>query len=180
MGKRKAVFLDRDGVINQDNVNYTYQISEFKILDRVIESLFALKDAGYLLIIVTNQSGIAKGIYKREDVWRCFHHIQEQSGHLIDEHYFAPHHPDFNTESLTRKPDSLMIEKGIAKFKVDTSQSWMVGDSKRDMTAAQKQNLRCIMLPRQSAKFDPNEDYQKYAEFIAADLYEATQIILNK
>ncbi|MEO1654269.1 MAG: HAD-IIIA family hydrolase [Bacteroidota bacterium] len=151
MGKRKAVFLDRDGVINQDNVNYTFRISEFIILDRVIESLFMLKDAGYLLIIVTNQSGIAKGIYTREDVWRCFHHIQEQTGHLIDEHYFAPHHPDFNTESLTRKPDSLMIEKGIAKFKVDTSQSWMVGDSKRDMIAAQKQDLSCIMLPQQSS-----------------------------
>ncbi len=176
----KCIFLDRDGVLNEDNVNYTYRVEDFKLLDRVPEALKMLKEAGYLLVIITNQSGIAKGIYTREDVLKCYAYLQAQCRNLIDDHYFAPHHPDFDTASLTRKPDSLMIEKAIAKYQIDPQKSWMIGDSERDMVAAKKQNLQTIMLPKQSAHFGQQEISTKHADFVAESLYEATLKILGK
>ncbi len=179
--RKPCVFLDRDGVLNQDNVNYTYLAEKFEILPGVPQALKSLKDAGYLLIIVTNQSGIAKGIYQEKDVWNCYHYLQEHCGGLIDDHYFAPHHPEFTTASLRRKPDSLMIEQAAAKHKVKLESSWIVGDSPRDMVAAQKVGLKTIWLPFQSAKYQTGDENRKdVADFIVRDLPEASQLILDQ
>lgn len=179
MPNHPCIFLDRDGVLNEDNVNYTYRVENFKILPRVPEALQMLKDAGYLLIIITNQSGIAKGIYTREDVMNCYHYLQSHCNQIIDDHYFAPYHPDFDTASLTRKPDSLMIEKAIAKYKIDVTKSWLIGDSIRDLQAAKKQKLRTIYLPKQSARYQADKPIETpYADLILHDLYEASQRIL--
>lgn len=141
----KCIFLDRDGVINKDRVNYAYTLDTFVILDGVIEALQKLKEAGYLLIIITNQSGIAKGIYTTEDVFMCHDYLQEQSNNAIDDLYYAPYHPTI-TESLTRKPDSLMLERAIAKYKIDITQSWMLGDKERDLMPAKKLGLSTILI----------------------------------
>lgn len=175
----KCIFLDRDGVLNQDHIDYTYRLDDFKILDKVPEALQMLKNAGYLLIIITNQSGIAKGIYTKEDVMNCYHYLQAQCGQVIDDQYFAPHHPDYDTASLSRKPGSLMLEKAIAKYKIDVTKSWMIGDSARDMEAAHKVALRTVFIPAQSARYDPNKDYTSYADQLADNLYHAAVIILG-
>ena len=117
----KCIFLDRDGVINRDNPDYIYKVDEFEILPGVIEGFKKLKENGFLLIVITNQSGITKGIYTTEDMNACHDYFQEVSGNLIEKFYYAPYHP-FNTESLTRKPESLMFEKAIAKFDIDVTQ----------------------------------------------------------
>lgn len=141
----KCVFLDRDGVINKDYVDYAYSLDRFIILDGVLEGLKKLKEAGFKLAIITNQSGIAKGVYTREDMQICHDFLQEQCGGIIDEIQYAPYHP-LVTESLTRKPDSLMFEKAISKLKTDISQSWMLGDKERDLIPAKKLGLRTILI----------------------------------
>ncbi|HEY8400088.1 MAG TPA: HAD family hydrolase [Cytophagaceae bacterium] len=141
----KCVFLDRDGVINVDKVDYTYKLEDFRIIDGVLEGLKVLKDHGYLLVVITNQSGIAKGIYGHEDVKICHDYLQQQCNNAIDAFYYSPYHPT-SSESLTRKPDSLMFEKAIAKFDIDITQSWMVGDKARDLIPAEKLGIKTVLV----------------------------------
>lgn len=168
---KKCVFLDRDGVINRDRVDYAYDLSHFEMLPRVSEALARLKQAGYLLVIVTNQSGIAKGIYTRQDMQACHQYMHEQTQHVIDAVYYAPHHPTV-TESLTRKPDSLMFEKAIARFDIDPKQSWMIGDKERDILPAYSLKIPSILIS--------SEKKDTKALHIVKDLSEAADRILKE
>lgn len=167
---KKCIFLDRDGVINKDYVDYVYSADKLEILPKVKEALIAFKEAGYLVIIITNQSGIAKGLYTREQMHECHELIQQSCDHLIDYIYFAPGHPSVS-ESLSRKPGSLMFERAIAKFAIDIEQSWMIGDKDRDLIPAKKLGLKTIQV-----------DYSDsaHADYKVSDLYAATDIIINK
>lgn len=168
--KNKCIFLDRDGVLNVDRVDYVYRIEEFIIPPGVGEALRALKDAGYLLIVITNQSGIAKGIYQREDVYMIHNAIQAGTGVELDDIYFCPYHEKFDSHSLTRKPGSLMIEKAAAKYEVDMEASWMVGDHERDITAGTRAGLRTIRLAPLGT--------ETKATHLVDDLLAASKIIL--
>ena len=168
--KNKCIFLDRDGVLNVDRVDYVYRMEEFIIPSGVGEALRALKDAGYLLVIITNQSGIAKGVYKREDVYMIHQAIQDGTGVELDDIYFCPYHEKFDSHSLTRKPGSLMIEKAAAKYEVDMDASWMVGDHERDITAGTRAGLRTIRLAPQGT--------ETKATHLVDDLLAASKIIL--
>lgn len=145
MSINKCVFLDRDGVLNRERGEYTFKKEDFDIIDGVQDALKLLKQAGFLLIVITNQAGIAKGLYNREDVGKCHEYLQAETGGLIDDIYFCPHHPT-TTESLLRKPDSLMIEKAIAKWGIDPDKSFMIGDSFRDIEASEKVGVRGILV----------------------------------
>ena len=169
--KTPSIFLDRDGVINRDRVNYAYRLEDFVILPQVPEALYRLKQAGYLLVIITNQSGIAKGIYSREQMQTCHDYMNEITGHVIDRIYYAPYHPSVS-ESLTRKPGSLMFEKAIAKFNVDLARSWMIGDKERDLIPAQKLGIPGILIDAQQPK--------TIAETAVSSLWEAADWILGK
>ncbi len=166
---KKCIFLDRDGVINKDYVDYVYSADKLEILPKVKEAMAALKEAGYLLIIITNQSGIAKGLYTREQMNECHELIQESCEYLIDYIYYAPGHPSVS-ESLSRKPGSLMFERAIAKFDIDIAQSWMIGDKDRDLIPAKQLGLKTIQV-----------DYSDstHADYKVSDLYACTSIIIN-
>ncbi|MCR9253405.1 MAG: HAD-IIIA family hydrolase [bacterium] len=166
----KCIFLDRDGVINKDFVDYAYSLDKFFILDGVEEGLKNLKDAGYLLVIITNQSGIAKGIYTREDMQVCHDYLQDRVGGIIDGIYYSPYHQTI-TESLSRKPGTLMFEKAISKFNVDVNQSWMIGDKKRDLVPAIKMGLKTIQV-------DGHDD--QMADYVTDDLLSASKYILEQ
>ncbi len=142
----KCIFLDRDGVLNEDRTDYVYRIEDFIIPEGVVEGLRRLKEAGYMLIVITNQAGIAKGLYTREDVMHCHRYLQEKCGNLIDDIYYSPHHPDYTTRSLTRKPESLLLEKAIAKYNIDVSKSWMIGDALRDILAGRRVGVRTVQV----------------------------------
>jgi D-glycero-D-manno-heptose 1,7-bisphosphate phosphatase len=165
----KCIFLDRDGVINKDYVDYVYTAEKLEILAGVPEALKSLKEAGYLLVVVTNQSGIAKGTYTREQMHETHRLIQEACNHAIDHFYFAPWHPSFH-ESLTRKPDSLMFEKAIAKFNIDTRLSWMVGDKHTDLIPAKKLGIKTIQVVNADSTL---------ADYKVNNLPEALPIILD-
>ncbi len=140
-----CVFLDRDGVINRERGDYTYRVEDFHILEGVGQGLSTLKSRGFLTVIVTNQGGISKGLYSREQMNVCHEYLHQQCPGLIDAIYFSPYHPSIS-ESLARKPDTLMIEKAQSRFNIDLSRSWMVGDRERDMEAAHKKGLKFIQI----------------------------------
>ncbi|RXK48910.1 D-glycero-alpha-D-manno-heptose-1,7-bisphosphate 7-phosphatase [Aquirufa rosea] len=167
----KCVFLDRDGVLNVDRVDYVYHLGHFVIPDGVVEALKVLKDAGYLLIVITNQSGIAKGIYERKDVWLIHEALQEACGGRLDDLYFCPYHELYDSASLTRKPGSLLIEKAVAKYHVDMSQSYMVGDHERDVLAGKRAGLRTIRIAEEGTLTEAN--------YVVKDLLAASKIILS-
>ncbi len=166
-----CIFLDRDGVINRDRVNYAYHLSDFMILPRVPEALRRLKAAGYLVVIVTNQSGIAKGIYTREQMQTCHDFMNMVTGHIIDAIYYAPYHPSVS-ESLTRKPNSLMFERAIAKFSIDPARSWMVGDKERDLIPAQQLGIPGVLIDETQPKTT--------ARLTVNSLWDAADWILKK
>lgn len=167
----RCVFLDRDGVLNEDRPSYSYRLDHFKILPGVPEALQLLKDAGYLLVVVTNQSGIAQGIYTEEEMRTCHAHFQGVTRDAIDHFYFSPYHPTV-TASLGRKPGSLLFEKAIAKFEIDTAQSWMVGDRGRDLIPAKLLGIRTVQIGHEVEE-------ENKGDFEVADLMSAAQVILS-
>ena len=167
---KKCIFLDRDGVLNEEQHDYVSREEDFVIRDGVVEGLKLLKKAGYLLIVVTNQAGIARGMYN-ESLVRDFHNIlQNKCGGIIDDLYFAKHHPLYTSNSLLRKPDSLMLEKAMAKYQIDSTQSFMIGDAERDVKAGKKAGVKTIHITGGKETTD-------LADWQFGSLFEASQFI---
>ena len=158
----KAIFLDRDGVINNDSGHYyIYKIEDFKINEGIIESLQKFQENNYLLIIISNQSGISKGIYTIEQVEEVHNYLKtflKKHNIELTEIYYCPHHSS-NEKCLCRKPNTLLLEKAIARFNIDVSSSFLIGDGDRDIEAGNKVGLHTI-------KVDANENILKYCEKI--------------
>jgi len=149
----KAVFLDRDGVINLEDGDYTYDKDFFRINEGVFEALKIFIQRGYLLVVITNQSGIAKSVYKHEnveDVHSFMLATFAEQGISITEIYYCPHHPDF-TECLCRKPQSIMVEKALGRFNIDPKVSFMIGDRERDIIAGGTAGLTGILIDSNSS-----------------------------
>ncbi|MCE7955190.1 MAG: D-glycero-alpha-D-manno-heptose-1,7-bisphosphate 7-phosphatase [Bacteroidetes bacterium ADurb.Bin141] len=144
----KAVFLDRDGVINRNNEYYTFKTNQVVINDGVVEALKHFSEKGFLLFVITNQSGVAKKLYTVDDVNAVHQYMQKvfnKAGVSITDFYFCPHHPDVS-KCLCRKPDSLLIEKAAARYRVDLSKSFFIGDSSRDIEAAAKAGVKGFLI----------------------------------
>jgi D-glycero-D-manno-heptose 1,7-bisphosphate phosphatase len=146
---KKAVFLDRDGIVNREIGDYIKRYEEFELLPELFPFLYEVKKRGYLTVIITNQAGIAKGLYGHELVHACHDFMQEElSGHglAFDAIYYCPHHPDFG-QCLCRKPQSLLVEKAIGRFGLDPEKCFMIGDKDRDVQAAQGAGVKGFKLP---------------------------------
>jgi D-glycero-D-manno-heptose 1,7-bisphosphate phosphatase len=144
---KKAVFLDRDGVINVER-GYTHRLEDFLILPDVMEVLQLLQKRGYLLIVISNQSGIAKELYKQTDVETLHQFMVEEftkNGIVLSEIYYCVHHPDV-CNCICRKPDSLFVEKSLARFDIDPKESYFIGDKERDVEAAEKAGVKGILI----------------------------------
>lgn len=146
---RAAIFLDRDGVINHDPGDYTKSLAEFTLLPTFLDALKVLKGKGFEFVVITNQGGIAKGLYSHQDVAEIHAHLTAvcaaQGTPLLDI-FYSPHHPDFGA-SLSRKPGSLMIERALAKHHLDSARSWMIGDKPRDLEAGAGAGVRGLQIP---------------------------------
>ena len=146
---QKAIFLDRDGVLlNDAGQYYIYKTDDIIINNGVIDALKRFTDMGFLLIVISNQGGIAKQIYTKEDVEKIHSELKKQfeiEGINITEYYYCPHHSDVE-KCLCRKPEPLLIEKVLARFNSDPDKSFMIGDNKRDIEAAKKVGLSGIKI----------------------------------
>ncbi len=143
----KAIFLDRDGVINQER-GYTHKLEDFVILPDLLEVLQLFQRKGYLLIVVSNQSGIAKGLYKQFEVETLHTYLVDElskNNITLSEIYYCVHHPDIS-RCICRKPDSLFVEKALARFNIDPQKSYFIGDKERDTEAAEKAGVKGILI----------------------------------
>lgn len=156
--KNKAIFLDRDGVLNKELYDYICKVEDFEVLTYQIAPLKRLYDDGYLLIVITNQGGIALNRYTEETL-ATMHHILfeafEQQGAKITHAYYCPHHPTVNEPCTCRKPLSGMLLEAIATYNIDPSLSVMIGDKPRDVEAANGAGVKGILIePDQQIDYD--------------------------
>jgi len=146
---QKAIFLDRDGVLlNDAGQYYIYKTDDLIINNGVIDALKRFTDKGFLLIVISNQGGIAKQIYTKDDVEKIHSKLKKQfeiEGIDIKEYYYCPHHSDV-AKCLCRKPEPLLIEKALARFNIDPNKSYIIGDNKRDIDAGKQVGLSCIKI----------------------------------
>lgn len=152
----RAVFLDRDGVINRERGEYTFKTADFELLPDVAETIAKINEHGVKVIVISNQGGVAKGLYRIEDVDRLHNHLCEllaRHNAQIDALFFSPNH-EVTGKSLDRKPDTLLFEKAGFLCDIDFSQSYMIGDSRRDVEAAEKMGIHSFLIePNTSIKF---------------------------
>ena len=177
----KAIFLDRDGTINVEK-NYLYKIKDFEFLPGVIEALKKLQDAGYLLIIITNQSGIGRGYFTVHDFqilnfWMI--DCLKEKGVYITDVYYCPHLPDAQIEEYRkdcncRKPKLGMYKQAIIDHNISLTDSFAIGDKIRDCAICESTKCRGFLIG-QNEKEDIIEDVKKekvarvsYAENLAA------------
>lgn len=144
----KAIFLDRDGVINHDPDDYTYKLEETTILPGIIEFAKAVVEKGYIIIVITNQGGINKGRYGHADVQTVNNFISSEflkHGVEIKDFFYCPHHSALE-KCLCRKPDALLIERGLYKYNVNPAQSYFIGDKWRDVECGEKAGVKGIKI----------------------------------
>ena len=149
---KKAIFLDRDGTINVEK-DYIYKSEDLVFEEGTIDALKTFKNLGYILIVVSNQSGIARGYFTEEDL-NIFNNnmneILKKNGVEIIEFYCCPHHPDgigeYKKVCECRKPNNKMIEDAIKKYNIDREKSYMIGDKTSDIGAGIKSNLKTVLV----------------------------------
>ncbi|MFL2679044.1 MAG: D-glycero-alpha-D-manno-heptose-1,7-bisphosphate 7-phosphatase [Alphaproteobacteria bacterium] len=145
---KKAAFLDRDGVINKD-IGYLYKIEEFQWIDGAIEALKLLKKNNFLIIIISNQSGVSRGYFSKEDVIKLHKWINcqlKKHNIQIDDFFFSTELPVKNLAPVRRKPSPKMLNEAIEKYKLDRKNCFMIGDKKTDLIAAKNANINCFLF----------------------------------
>ena len=165
---KKAIFLDRDGTINVEK-DYIYKSEDLVFEEGTIEALKTFKNLEYILIVISNQSGIARGYFTEEDL-NIFNNnmneILKKNGVEITEFYCCPHHPDgigeYKKVCECRKPNNKMIEDAIKKYNIAREKSYMIGDKTSDIGAGLKSNLKTVLVKtgyglKDMEKIDKNE-----------------------
>ncbi|WP_022942514.1 D-glycero-beta-D-manno-heptose 1,7-bisphosphate 7-phosphatase [Psychromonas hadalis] len=179
---KRAIFLDRDGVINVDK-GYVSVVDDFEFIDGVIEALQALKEKGYLLVVITNQSGIARGYFSEEQ----FHTLTEwmdwslaNRGVDLDGIYYCPHHAEhgigeYKVDCDCRKPKAGMLNEAIEALGIDVTQSILVGDKVSDIQAGIAAGIKTNYLVRTGKEI--TEQGENLATAIYDDLAEVVGVV---
>ncbi|MCK3655888.1 D-glycero-beta-D-manno-heptose-1,7-bisphosphate 7-phosphatase [Pasteurellaceae bacterium Macca] len=166
----KAIFLDRDGTLNIDH-GYVHQIDDFQLIEGVGKALKRLQDKGYLLVLVTNQSGIARGYFSEAQFLQLTEwldwSLEEDYGVVLDGIYYCPHHPEgqapYREVCDCRKPQAGMLLQAIKELDIDPKRSFMVGDKLEDMLAGENAGVKTKVLVRTGKAVTPeaeaNADY---------------------
>ncbi|HPY76478.1 MAG TPA: HAD family hydrolase [Anaerohalosphaeraceae bacterium] len=153
MTANKAIFLDRDDTLIEDP-GYINHPSQVRLLPGAAGALIQLKKMGYLLVVASNQSGVARGIVTEETLEQIHHQLKKllaDEGAALDAVYYCPFHPDgviprYRMDSDQRKPNPGMLLKAAEDLNIDLSKSWMIGDSYRDVAAGAKAGCRTILI----------------------------------
>ncbi len=171
---KKAVFFDRDGVVNVEK-DYAHKVEDFEFLPGVFEAARDFAQKGYLLVIVTNQSGIGRGYYSEDDFQKlttymlsCF----EKEGAKIAAVYHCPHTPEANCEC--RKPKSGMFLTAQRELGIDMQNSWMIGDKESDIQAANSAGITQTILVKSGHKID---EANTKASFVVNGVFDTIWVI---
>lgn len=179
--KRKAIFLDRDGTLNEDQ-GYVHKLEDFKLLPGVIEGLKLLKN-DFLFFIITNQSGIGRGYYTIED----FHNFNNHLLKVLEEHnikilkiYYCPHSPYESCDC--KKPKTKNIEKFVLDYNIDIKESWVIGDHPTDSLLGINAGCKTIFLCTGHGEkhFNDLKERGIVPTFISQDFLSAAKKILNE
>jgi D-glycero-D-manno-heptose 1,7-bisphosphate phosphatase len=188
--KNRAVFLDRDGTINEE-VGYLSQPENIRILPDVTEAIKVLKAAGYRILVVTNQSGVARGYYTEEDVQLINEKINQllmKSGTSIDAFFYCPHHSngviaEYSYACHCRKPESGLMLEAAEQFNLDLTKSFIIGDKLIDLQMAEYLGARAILVLTGYGE----QEWKKYQDtssfvihYIAKDLLNAAHWIVKQ
>jgi D-glycero-D-manno-heptose 1,7-bisphosphate phosphatase len=178
-----AVFIDRDGTINVD-VDFLSTPDQLQLIPRSAEAIRTLNEHGVPVIVITNQSGIARGLYTEEDLRKVHDALDgmlKLSGAKIDRYYYCPHHPSdgiapYVTQCLCRKPKPGMLHSAQKEFGFDLTRSFVVGDKRIDMEAGRAVGACSIQV---STGYGERERQiaEQYRDHYASDLFEAVQYI---
>lgn len=150
---KKCLFLDRDGVINHDPGDYTFELEKFQFLPGIFEVVRQFKNQGYLVIVITNQGGIAKKRYTKAKMQTLHSYMLrefEKNNAAITDVFYSLHH-DKISASIDRKPDSLLLERAIYLHSIDPAESLMIGDKQSDVEAAEKAGVKGYKIERNSS-----------------------------
>ncbi|WP_310539157.1 HAD family hydrolase [Phenylobacterium sp.] len=151
---RPCLFLDRDGVLNEDR-GYVHRWTDFRWIDGARAAIARFNAAGWLVIVVTNQSGVGRGYYSEAEMHALHAAMQDdlaEAGARIDAIYHAPHHPEATVEAYRhpdppdRKPNPGMILRALAEWPIDSARSVLVGDKPHDLVAAQRAGVRGLLF----------------------------------
>jgi len=151
--KNKAIFLDRDGTLNTDS-GYVYQIKDIEIIEGIIDALKIFQNEGYLLIVVTNQSGVSRGYYKEEDVVNFNNAIKTiltKKGVNIDQFYVCPHLPEDNC--VCRKPLPYLLYRAMGDYNIDPNLSFMFGDKITDVVCGENASIRSFLITKEHSLY---------------------------
>lgn len=188
--KRKAVFLDRDGTINRES-GYINHPSRLELLPWAAPAIRALNKAGHLVIVVTNQAGVARGYFTEDLLKEVFQKMENDlaaEGAHIDQIYYCPHHPSVGPEEYRkdcpcRKPNSGMLEKACRDFDIDLSASYLIGDRQSDIKFGQSHDLHSIMVLTGYGRGEfayTKDTWSNIPDHISENIQEAVQYILKK
>lgn len=173
--KQKAVFLDRDGTLIEE-VNFLHRVEDLQFFSYTRSAIEKLKENGFLVIIVTNQSGIGRAIYDEAAMHGIHKEIQKNLENKIDAFYFCPHLPDANC--VCRKPNLGMIENAVKDFEIDFENSWMIGDKVIDVETGFNAGIKtALVLTGYGRK--AIENLEKKPTIIAENLLEAVSGIVD-
>jgi D-glycero-D-manno-heptose 1,7-bisphosphate phosphatase len=183
----KAVFLDKDGTLIK-NVPYNVNPKHIQIYPEAFDALHTLHQAGFLLVVVSNQSGVARGYFKEDDLQKVKEHIQAEiranAGVPLAGFYYCPHHPDgtiprYSIDCACRKPKPGLLFRAAEELDIDLKHSWMVGDILNDVEAGNQAGCATVLID------NGNEtewflSHERQPDFIVTNLYEAAQAILSE
>jgi D-glycero-D-manno-heptose 1,7-bisphosphate phosphatase len=173
---KKIVFLDRDGVINKE-IGYLHKIDDFEFIDEVFDACLYFQSLNYQVIIITNQSGIARGYYSEDDFHILNNWMLEQfSNHGINilDVFFCPHSPKSTCEC--RKPKPGMFIQANEKYNIDTENSWMIGDKETDVQAANAAGIHNTILVKSGHIIN---EKNSNAAYIVSSISQAKEEIYN-
>jgi len=182
MGINKAVFLDRDGVITEDPPHYAHRLDQLHTIPGSAQAIQLLNAHNFRLIVISNQSGVARGCYQEEYV-KIFNDGMEsllaKEGAHIDAIYYCPHHPEaimkkYRIDCNCRKPKPGMLIKAEEKFNIDFKSSFLVGDKWSDIEAGQAVGCKTILVKTGHGLLE-YENKKCPVDYVAADLLDAVQ-----
>lgn len=176
MRTQRAVFLDRDGVLNFDS-GYLSDEEKLRILPNVIKGLEKIKSLGFKTIIISNQSGVARKYFNLKTMWAIDAKLKKLINKreiLLDDSFYCPHHPDFDKNCNCRKPKIGLIKRAAAKYKLDTRRSFFIGDKKEDILCGKSVGCKAILVPRNLKDLVVINSQKSKPDFIAKDLLDAT------